>query len=430
MAGVVAARFEAAYGGPVGLLEANIGFRNSSLRGLKLFEEGAAPSDAPWLEVDSVQSDISIWSLIGGQSDPEELTLQGGAITLRFDSAGHLLTNLPRHQQKGEKLPARVHIQDGRFTLKQDGHADFVVTGVNARVRDIGDRLSLGGSITDPCWGDLKLSASFGKEFGDFYFELEAPQAHVTQAMLDKLPFVPAKVWKQVQCEGDTPVSLTATYLHKSREEVNPTFRQISPKFQEEAMTVAPNTVAAPLGFHYRIVLDPVATQVHVTSIDLHASQAHGRVIIEDKVVRLQGVHGYTADGEIETDAVLDFNVKPAQLRFAVHVKQIDLQKLPRGWRLPAQVAQHLVTGRLSGDADLKLAVADGKARTSGQGEGAITETRLAGIPFKKPIKLTLHANGNGFGFNIRGVPLDIGIKMPRRDPVVPAPAAEGKRVP
>jgi len=195
-------------------------------------------------------------------------------------------------------------------------------------------------------------------------------------------------------------------------------------------MTVAPNTVVAPIGFHYRIVLDPVATQVHVTAIDLHASQARGRVIIEDKVVRLQGVHGYTADGEIETDAVLDFNVKPEQLRFAVHVKQIDLQKLPRGWRLPAQVAQHLVTGRLSGDADLKLAVADGKARTSGQGEGTITETRLAGIPFKKPIKLTLHAKGNGFGFNIRGVPLDIGIKMPRRDPDVPAPAAEGKRVP
>src|SRR5437879_6568549 len=82
MAGVMAARMEAAYGAPVTLRKANIGIKESSLQGLKFFELGASPSDPPWLEVDSVQTDLSMWSTMNGQADPEKLTLQAPRVTL------------------------------------------------------------------------------------------------------------------------------------------------------------------------------------------------------------------------------------------------------------------------------------------------------------------------------------------------------------
>ena len=52
-------------------------------------------------------------------------------------------------------------------------------------------------------------------------------------------------------------------------------------------------------GSHYKVDLVPVNTEVVVTSIDLHADQASGKVTIEDRLVKLRDVKGRTADGTI-----------------------------------------------------------------------------------------------------------------------------------
>jgi hypothetical protein len=53
--------------------------------------------------------------------------------------------------------------------------------------------------------------------------------------------------------------------------------------------------------------------------------------------------------------------------------------------------------GRLSGRANLVLAIGGGKVRPEGQGEGQITDARLFGVPVPRPIPIELRAEGDGF---------------------------------
>lgn len=52
--------------------------------------------------------------------------------------------------------------------------------------------------------------------------------------------------------------------------------------------------------------------------------------------------------------------------------------------------------------ADLLVHMVHGQARTSGEGQGEISEARIAGIP-AGAIRLRLHADGLGFRFSARG---------------------------
>ena len=180
----------------------------------------------------------------------------------------------------------------------------------------------------------------------------------------------------------------------------------------------------------YEINLRPVATSVHIPRIDLHAEQAHGDILIAGKVVHLHNVAGTAAEGKLKTEATLDFNDKPYKMDFLIDAGNINVQKLPRTWGLPVQFAERVLSGRLFGKADLRLEVLDGKAKTNGEGQGEIRETRLAGIPVSRPVKLTLQADGKRFHFKISGVPVDMGLKMPRTASPGPAAPSGGARQP
>ncbi len=184
------------------------------------------------------------------------------------------------------------------------------------------------------------------------------------------LPFVSPKVWKHVELEGVTPVDFTLKVA-----------RSLSGKSDVS----------------YRVELDPEETTVHVTSINLHADRASGKVIVEDKQVELRDVHGRAADGKIGVNSTMDFRDKVDQLRFAIEAERLDMHKLPEAWRLPPFIK---FDGRLSGKANLLVTVDDHKAWTTGKGEGQIAEVRLFGIKSSKPIPIGLHADGDQFRWN------------------------------
>jgi hypothetical protein len=354
---------EEAYGGPVKVERVEVGLHGSSLQGLKLYEPGADPDAAPWAELRDVRTDVSVWELATGASTPHHLDVTGGDVTLHFDKDGHLLTRLPRKESQATSFP-EIHIRQGRLTLAQEGRPDFVVDGIDARLQAKDGRLALTGTVADPHWGDWTANGDVDPKAGSLSGTLTTThEIHATQEMLESLPFVSPGVWKQVQAEGDTTVELTLGF-----------------------------TPGGP-GVTYRVELNAENTKVHVTSIDLDADQAHGKVIIENGVVRLEKVQGQTAGGEISTDAVMDFHTTPDQLTFAIQVQGLDLHQLPRKWNLPSQVE-----GRLTGQADLKVTIIDGKAHTTGEGNGEIDNARVVGLP-AKPIHLRLHADGTGFHF-------------------------------
>ena len=199
--------------------------------------------------------------MLRGQTLPHQLTLTGAAITLHFDKEGHLLTRIPPSTSVAESLP-RVALESGEITIKQQGRKPMVVSGIDGQLQPEGSRFAVSGSVSDPYWKRWTVSGVLDRNSGEVQASLKTTALHVTEAMLEDLPFVSPTVWREVQLEGDTPV-----------------------EFQ---VRVEPETRK----FHYRLAVSPQHTHVHVTAIELTAEQAHGQVVVEDEVERKGTVYG------------------------------------------------------------------------------------------------------------------------------------------
>jgi hypothetical protein len=365
----IAGRLQDILGAPVHIRQAQVGLAGgSSLQGLEVYEPGGGADHEPWLEINQVSADVSAPGLVRGAL-PGEVTAEGASLTLRFDRDNHLLTRLPAMGKTALELP-RIRMENGRFTLAQEGRPPLAVTGVTAQVTGKGGSLHLYGSIDDPYWGKWTVDAARDPSTRAITLGLDSGPTHVTMDKLRALPFVPATVWQQVQAEGDTPVRCTVTL-------------------------VPADTPGARPAVHYHIELEPRHTKVHISSINLDADDARGTVIIEDKVVYLRDVKGRTADGEIQTDAVLDFTKPASDLKFSpVGVSDVALHGLPKSWKVPRGI-----DGRLTGQAELEVTVARGRAIPRGKGAGRIDHPRLGLFRMKRPIPITLVADDRGFHF-------------------------------
>src|SRR5262249_38797881 len=144
---------------------------------------------------------------------------------------------------------------------------------IDGQLKPDGDRFRLSGTVTDPHWGDWTLAADANRSGGEAHAALKTVHpVHVTQGMLNGLPFVARSVWKEVQAEGDTPVEFTITTRPSQR------------------------------GVHYRVTLAPQNTVVHVAAIDLHGEHAAGRLVVDDCVVTLRQLHGQAFGGAVAAD--------------------------------------------------------------------------------------------------------------------------------
>jgi translocation and assembly module TamB len=362
----VAARLEALYGGRMHLDNVDVGTRGSSLHGLRLYESQPEHSEHPWLTIEDTDTDVSAWDLLKGEVKPHHLTVSGAKLLLRFDKEGHLLTQLPTTGSHDIEWPT-VQVKQGEVTIQQEGRPEMVVHGLSAELTEEHGRLVLTGAVVDPRWGDWSLNSHVAADKKSGAATLKTRGAmHVTQAMLNDLPLIPAKVWQEVQAEGDTRVELGVRFTLQDPEKER---------------------------CHYRVALDPEHTTVHVPSIELTAHDARGSVAIEDEVVHLRKVHGQAAEGDIDLDGDLDFAHEPNKLNFAVRVRNLVVKELPRSWALPPQIE-----GRLTGQANLQIALVDGHPETSGTGEGVVNDARIAGQA-AEPIQLRLHAAGRGYRF-------------------------------
>jgi hypothetical protein len=363
VAGIVASRLETLYGAPVEVSQAEIGMNASSVQGLKFYEAGASKAEKPWVVVNHVGADIPLSDLARGEAIPHQLTLDGAAVTLRFDKEGHLLTRLPKPKGPAATLPA-IHLQNGRLALQQEGRPEFSVEGVIGDLHSEGERLRLTATVTDPTWGNWTLEGAFDRQKETGTATLHGDRRHVTQAMLDQLPFLSPAIWREVQLEGDTPVQLTARF--------GPTVKDL----------------------HYRVELQPENVTAHISAIELTTTDARGQVAIEDEVVRLVNVESKTADGTLHTDATLDFQPTPSRMDFQVRASHLDVKKLPASWKLPEQLR-----GYLTGEANLHLTLLPKGVQTSGDGEGQITDAWYGELRVSKPITLKLRSTGKGFLF-------------------------------
>src|SRR5205807_2935825 len=131
-------------------------------------------------------------------SMPRHLDVRDAKVLLRFDKNGKLLTRLPSGEKssatgKGtSQLPA-INLEHSQVTLAKEGEHPLVVNDVKASLRPEGDKLVLSGEGSSPRWGRLVLGGTVNPrtDVADIHLKT-ADTVHVTQSMLDALPFIPA----------------------------------------------------------------------------------------------------------------------------------------------------------------------------------------------------------------------------------------------
>jgi hypothetical protein len=405
----VAAHLEAVYGGSLRVAEVDVGLDGTSLSGFEVFEKDCPTTDTPWLVIESIQTDLSILDVLRGRAMPSKIKVAGAKVLLQFDRDGRQVTCLPTafpdnidaHAEDAGEL-SEIELANCRIVFRRPGSEDFIVDNIQARISKEGRGLALVGSADNPAWGQWTLSGQYTADASPISIELrrETP-IHLTQAMLERLPFVPDDVWREVQfARGKSDGLVRLSYDLKERR----------------------------LG--YRVELSPTQTSVHVAAIDLDAADARGQVIIEDDLVTLRDVQGTTLGGTLGIDADLDFRARPFRLDFT-RLEALDLvvSRFPASWRFPRQI-----TGKLRGSAALEVAVIPGRGspasiatmvgmlsrvglpelvraasafphvgpatvQTRGSGRGKIMDAFVAGQPAAEPILLELHPVPGGFRF-------------------------------
>ena len=357
---LLADRLQAVMHGRLRIATVDAGVNSTSIHDVELVEQS---TDKPWAKIEHVEAKMPLLKLLSGAPEADSIHLQKVAVTLRFDKHNHLTTVLPERRGPLPELPL-IEVSDGSLIIEQEGRKPFHLVNLDGKAVTKDGKAIFKGTIADPTWGKWSVTIGYDPISGVNEMSLKAEGVAVKQPMLSALPFVTPKAWSHVECNGDTRADIT--------------FRTTS---EEKPL-------------QYKISLEPSATQVHVSSIDLDAQHASGKVLIEDGLVTLTGVQGQAAKGQIAVNGTLDFRRPEYVHHFAVRVHDLELQLLPRKWKIPSALS-----GLLSGNADLVVRVENGKVGTSGEGEGTIDRARLSLVTFRNPIRVKLLADGQGFHF-------------------------------
>jgi hypothetical protein len=355
----VVAQIGSALGVPVRIGDLDLGFTGSTLSNLEVHERDSSPGSPPWLKIGSVDAHLSLSQLIRGDLAEGLVTLRDVHVILRFDRYGRLLTRLPSPASDQRALPL-VRLVEGTFTLCYEGRPDETFHNIAFELRHDGPMVLVSGTIDDPDWGPWTVTASQPDRSLPFALNLKTRQiVHVTPELLRRTPFVPANVWEQVTCEGDTPCEVAILF--------NP---------------------SSPV--NYRVSLEPRNTRVFVRSIELRAEAAEGSLVIADGILTLENVRGRSANGELKLRSIMDFTGLASIMRFSLDAALLNLTQLPVKWGVPA------LRGELNGKAELVVTSAVDGTTVKGQGEGSVKLPLLL-----RPIKVQIIADGRRIRFQI-----------------------------
>lgn len=354
--GRIAGTLEQMYGGKVRVGSAEIGTRTTVLRHVELYEKGQGPGQQPWLTIDRLETDVSLWDLLGNVR-PTKVTLRGVTVLLRFDGDGRLLTQLPTAPKQGGTAPQlpEIDVTDGRIVMVDVNKRELVFDQLTAALKPQGNTHAFNGSAQNPSWGLWNIQGTADLAKDDLVATFQSPKVvHVTQPMLDALPMVSPKVWREVQLDGDLQIVTVLT---------------------DSATTST-----------FLVKLAASRTHLHIASIDLDTTNTSGNAEITDGKITLRSMTGRFADGTLQTDVDLDFPRDAVHIGIlALKVDNVDLRGLPPRWSIPPQLA-----GRLFATTKLEMTVVAGKVQTRGVGNGEVRQATIAGQPTTGPIGLTL----------------------------------------
>lgn len=351
---VAASRLSEAIGLPVEVDDLNVGVSSSSLqiRVLEPASEGEQPAEI--LKVDSVTADVSLADLLAGKVAPTQIMLRGPRLTLEFDKAGKLRTQLPESRVQADTPIPSIVLEDGTLTLRQEGRPDFELHGLGLQLKPGVGILALGGTADDPHWGRWTIGGVLSTNSRSGEVTLQTQNAPLKLGLLQSIPFIPPATWKHVKPSGSTPATILLT---------------------------AP----AEGSLQYDVRLSPkAAAAIELPDAEITVGDVSGAIRIRDSRVELAGCQGHVAKGTLALDGNLNFKPEPSLLQLKVAAKGLDVRELPESWSLPKELE-----GKLKGHADLELrAHADGRVEPRGGGQAVLEDARIAGLPAEITFRL------------------------------------------
>ncbi len=380
---VITSVARSAYGGHVTIRGWWVGFRSAGVTGLSL-HEGQDASSPVWLTADTVNTDLSLGSVLHGRLSPRRVMIEDPEILIRLDEDGKLLTQFPKPEDKSadsvEKEPTplpSVEVVDGTITFHQIGRPHMIVNKLEARLLpDKGGFSQLDASSSDRDWGRLSARGRFGPNFGSISLTLATNRLNATPAKAKSLPFVPPATWNHVKPTGPLNVTLS---LRKP------------PKRDLTVLTA----------------VDFDQTALELPSLDLHAEKATGSMKVNGAgLVTLEDVRGDAIGGKVEADGTLNFGHSPPQIDLSLSLENVDVARAPESW----QLQEAGLTGQLTGQTHLLVALKPSGADLTGStGEAQISGGTLGGIPLKS-LKLQMSAEGQDLRYNSKATGSSAGL--------------------
>ncbi len=373
---VIAGQVRSRYDGQVNISGWWIGGSSSGVKGLTL-HESSDPTSPVWARAEAVETDLTIGGLLSGRTSPKKITLVRPALVFRIDRDGRPLTRPSIRGGSGQAgaMP-EVIVRDGTVTLKQEGRPEMVVAGVSGRLGppDADGSESFRADSGDSTWGAWEATGQFAPGFATGRITLKSVSGLVADAdKTARIPFVPKEVWDHVRPSGPMGVAMTVT-LGKAA------------------------TVVTDLSYG--------ETTLGLPSLGLVTTGTTGGMTIESAIVTLKGMRGQSLGGEVRADGTLDFSKNPSQFDLTLGLEGIDVTKAPTSW----QLGEAEITGKLSGRADLVVALKESGADLTGStGQATVSGGSIGGIPMKS-MKLAMKAEGDDLQYKTaeeRGAMLD-----------------------
>ncbi len=372
---IIVAQVRKTYHGRVVVRDWWLGFDSAGVRGVELGESDA-PGSPDWFTAERISTDVSIRNLLHGRVMPTRVEIDRPKVAFRLDAKGQPTTKIPfvpepdgagRGGKKAPPLP-EVVAKDGEITLQQEGRKPMTIAGVEADLKAVDGSERVAVTTDDPTWGRVKVNGHFDPTFKDGEIDIESSPGFVADPdKIERIPFVPAEVWANVEPRGPVDAKV-----------------QIQLKADDPKQPIRVHTE-----------LDLKGTTAKLNSLQVTATDATGRVVIDDGLVQIQGLKGKAIDGTIAASGNLDFTRNPPRFDLDVRLKDIDVTKAPPSW----QLAETGATGKLTGKVDLRATVSpEGVDLTGTGGEAVIEDGSFQGIPIKS-LSLNLKASGNDLQF-------------------------------
>ena len=360
---IIRGQLQARYGGLVQIRGWWLGGTSAGVRNLALGE--GPESDSPiWARAEKVETDLSIGKLLRGRFLPDRITLERPVIAFRIGEDGKPLTRPPLKGGGGGSVTLpEIVVHNGQITLAQEGRPPMIVRPVMARIASTDEGEMLSGSTVDPTWGHWSVVGKFNSGFseGTIHLASDGPVA-VTKNKTARIPFVPKLVWEQVDPQGPVSIAL------------------------DLATGAKPGVVTS-------CVFEGVT--LRLPGLGLVAEGATGTMTVDGGLVKLAGMKGAAIGGSVAADGTLDFTKAPPKFDLTLKLDGVDVARTPPSW----QLAEGGLTGKLTGEVRLIVALTEAGADLTGSGGDAVIENgTLGGVPVKS-LKIAMKAEGDSLQY-------------------------------